>query len=107
MSILPNISISNDALDKGMVRRPDPEEHGPERGQNPFEYDKGTHSFAMHKISNNPRNQLINQPIILPNPVVTKGIDPFTNRVPTARIEPIKLKVVGIWKTDTQNGGPR
>ena len=57
LSILPNISISNDALDKGMVRRPDPEKHGPERGRDPFEYDKGTHSFAMHKISNNPRNQ--------------------------------------------------
>ena len=38
MNILPNISISNDALDKGMVRRPDPEEYGPERGRNPCEY---------------------------------------------------------------------
>lgn len=91
-----------------MVRRPDPEEHGPEPGRNPCEYEKGTHSFAMHKISNNPRYQghWRYQPIILPNPVVTKGIDPFTNRVPTARIELIK-KVVGIWKTDTQNVGTR
>ncbi|RMX61333.1 hypothetical protein pdam_00018087, partial [Pocillopora damicornis] len=32
------LRLINDALDKGMVRRLEPEEYKPERGRNPFGY---------------------------------------------------------------------
>ena len=59
-----NVSESNNALGKGMVRRLRQEEHGPERGWNPFGYDKSTRSFTICKMPNNPRNQLWTQLVL-------------------------------------------
>ena len=52
-----NISELDDALEKGMVRGLEPEEHGPKGRRKPFGYDKGTHGFAMRNMPDNPGNQ--------------------------------------------------
>ena len=52
-----SVKVINDALDKGMVGRLKPEEHGPKQRRNPLGYDKSTRSFAMRKMPDNPSNQ--------------------------------------------------
>ena len=91
-----------------MVRRLEPEEHEPEQERNPFGYNKSIHSFTMRKMLNNPRNQghWRYLPIVLPNPVVAKGISSFATKVSVAQIEPGKLKVVGLCQPVDRMGAP-